>query len=50
MFATDLIALCIAGYMLVALTAMWLIRNRLPRPQVLSIDTTSLPPEKEALA
>jgi len=28
MYATDLIALCVVGYLLVAVTALWVIRKR----------------------
>jgi hypothetical protein len=50
MYATDLIALCVVGYFVVASVAMWLIRNRLSRaPDVILVDEEPNL-EKEVLA
>jgi hypothetical protein len=50
MYATDLIALCVVVYFVVASVAMWLIRNRLPRaPNAILVDDEPKM-EKEVLA
>jgi len=50
MYATDLIALCVVVYFVVASVAMWLIRNRLPRaPDAILVDDEPKM-EKEVLA
>ena len=50
MYATDLIALCVVGYFLVALVALWLIRSRLQRKPVACLVDAEPALEKEALA
>ena len=50
MYATDLITLCVVGYFLVALAALWLIRSRLQRKPVAYLVDAEPALEKEALA
>jgi hypothetical protein len=50
MYATDLIALCVVGYFLVALVALWLIRSKLQRKPVAYLVESEPTLEKEVLA
>jgi len=50
MYATDLIALCVVGYFLVASAALWLIRSQLQREPVVYLVDAEPALEKDLLA